>query len=253
MPTPIEVYREGYEKGKNDTIGGRAAEVTMGILRDDPGGHFAIGYRDGAAGNAFSPPATPMIGQPKTKGLIPKFSENPFGWFLGVMILIEVWALWQLIKAPFQLIGALIRSEKPSLLVIVKNVIVAGLAVTAVWSVHNANEIRGTTSYTQSVPASRADARLVGTWKLVRNDVPNGIITFRPNGRYEMPHDGAPIAGPYSVSAGILVIEFPEIQFTAEILSADQEKIRLRETKSVDRTQGDAVSHPNDAWDLIRN
>lgn len=29
----------------------------MGMLRDDPGGHFAAGYHDGAAGRAFNPPA----------------------------------------------------------------------------------------------------------------------------------------------------------------------------------------------------
>jgi hypothetical protein len=27
----------------------------MGMLREDPGGHFAAGHRDGAAGNKFNP------------------------------------------------------------------------------------------------------------------------------------------------------------------------------------------------------
>lgn len=252
MPTPVEAYRQGYEKGRGDSAGGRLAEMTMGMLRDDPGGHFQKGYGDGAAGKPFSPPSTPASKR-IASGLIPKLSENPMGWFLGVLIVVELWVLWQLIKAPFQLIGALIRGEKPSLPIIVKNVIVAGLAVTAVWLVHNADEIGGSASFAQSAYASPASSQLVGTWKFVQNGVPNGIITFSPNGRYEMPHDGGPIGGPYSVSARILVIEFPEIQFTAEILSADHEKIRLRETKRVDRTQGNAVSHPNDAWDLIRD
>jgi hypothetical protein len=57
MADPIDAYREGYEKGREDTLGGRLAEITMGMLRDDPGGHFAAGYRDGAAGNSFNPPA----------------------------------------------------------------------------------------------------------------------------------------------------------------------------------------------------
>jgi hypothetical protein len=130
MPTPIEAYRQGYEKGRSDSAGGRLAEVTMGMLRDDPGGHFQKGYSDGAAGKPFSPPSTPQ--ESFTKGLIPKFSENPFGWFFGVLIVIEFWVLWQLIKAPFQLVGSLMRSEKPSASVIVKNVIVAGLAIALV-------------------------------------------------------------------------------------------------------------------------
>jgi hypothetical protein len=92
----------------------------------------------------------------------------------------------------------------------------------------------------------------VGIWNFVQNGAPNGTITFRPNGRYEMPHDGGPISGPYSVSSDMLVIEFPEIQFTAKILSAAQNTIKLRQTKSVDRTQGNAVSFPNDTWDLVR-
>src|SRR5258708_40322192 len=121
MPTPIEAYRQGYEKGRSDTAGGRLAEMTMGMLRDDPGRQFQKGYSDGAAGNPFTPPSTPTTSRPQTTGLIPKFSENPFGWFLGVIIVVELWALWQLIKAPFQLIGALMRSEKPSPSVFVKN------------------------------------------------------------------------------------------------------------------------------------
>lgn len=136
MPTPIEAYRAGYEKARQDDLGGTLAEVTMGMLRDDPGGHFAAGYHDGAARKKFNPPSTPTPRRPQTDRLIPKFSENPFGWFLGVIIVVEFWALWQLIKAPFQLIGALTRSEKPPVWVIVKNVIVAGLVIGLLWLSH---------------------------------------------------------------------------------------------------------------------
>jgi hypothetical protein len=52
---PIDAYRDGYEKGQSDDAGGRLAEITMGMLRDDPGGHFARGYHDGAAGKPFDP------------------------------------------------------------------------------------------------------------------------------------------------------------------------------------------------------
>jgi hypothetical protein len=57
MPTPIEAYRQGYERGRNDSAGGRLAEMTMGMLRDDPGAHFQKGYSGGAAGKAFDPPS----------------------------------------------------------------------------------------------------------------------------------------------------------------------------------------------------
>lgn len=57
MPRPTDAYREGYERGRKDSLGGRLAEVTMGMLRDDPGGHFGAGYHDGAAGKKFTPPS----------------------------------------------------------------------------------------------------------------------------------------------------------------------------------------------------
>jgi hypothetical protein len=56
MGQPIDAYREGYEQGKKQTLGDALAEATMGILRDDPGGNFAAGYHDGAAGKNFTPP-----------------------------------------------------------------------------------------------------------------------------------------------------------------------------------------------------
>jgi hypothetical protein len=133
MPTPIEVYREGYERGRSDSAGGRLAEITMGMLRDDPSGHFQNGYSDGAAGRPFSPPPLPTQARRQISGLIPKFSENPFGWFLGILIVVELWVLWQLIKAPFQLVGSLMRSERPSPLVIIKTTLLAGLAITLIW------------------------------------------------------------------------------------------------------------------------
>jgi hypothetical protein len=156
MPTPIERYRDGYEKGKNQTLGGAAAEVMFAeLLRDDPGGYFKSGYQDAINRRAFSPPATPI--RSFTDRRVPKFSENPAGWLVGVLIVIEVWALWQLIKAPFQLIGALTRSEKPSPLVIAKNVIVAGLIITVLVVAHGtrATPTSGIVSSAQSgLPAS---------------------------------------------------------------------------------------------------
>ena len=57
MPPPIDLYREGYDRGRKDTLGGRLAQMTMGLLHDDPGGHFSAGYSDGAAGKKFNPPS----------------------------------------------------------------------------------------------------------------------------------------------------------------------------------------------------
>src|ERR1035437_10231408 len=54
MSQPNEDYREGYEKGRSDDLGGRLAEITMGMLRDDPGGYYAAGYYDGASGRKFN-------------------------------------------------------------------------------------------------------------------------------------------------------------------------------------------------------
>jgi len=54
MPEPSEAYRAGYEKGKTDNLGGSLAEITMGMLRDDPGGYYAAGYYDGAGGRKFN-------------------------------------------------------------------------------------------------------------------------------------------------------------------------------------------------------
>jgi len=53
----IKAYREGYDKGKADTMAGNLTEAVMGLLRDDPGGHFAVGYHDGAADDTFNPPS----------------------------------------------------------------------------------------------------------------------------------------------------------------------------------------------------
>jgi uncharacterized protein YecT (DUF1311 family) len=53
---PGDAYREGYNKGRKNDLGSGLAELTMGMLRDDPGGHYAAGYRDGTAGKKFNPP-----------------------------------------------------------------------------------------------------------------------------------------------------------------------------------------------------
>jgi hypothetical protein len=49
-----EAYRTGYEKGRSDNFGGSLAEITMGMLFDDPGGYYAAGYYDGAGGRKFN-------------------------------------------------------------------------------------------------------------------------------------------------------------------------------------------------------
>jgi hypothetical protein len=115
----------------------------MGMLRDDPGGYFQKGYSDGAAAKPFSAPSTPAPKRLPTSRLLPKFSENPFGWLFGILFVSYFWVLWQLVKAPFQLVGSLTRSEKPSPWVIVKNVVLAGLVIFFVWWVPHVNEMHG--------------------------------------------------------------------------------------------------------------
>lgn len=138
MPTADERYRDGYAKGKSRTLGGAAAEAMFAsMLRDDPGGFFKRGYDDAINNRGFNAPSTLTPKRSPTDGLIPKFSENPIGWFLGVAIVVECWVLWQLTKAPFQLVGAIMRSERPSIPVIAKNVIVAGLAIVLIWFTHH--------------------------------------------------------------------------------------------------------------------
>src|SRR5205809_160198 len=110
MPTASERYRDGYTKGKSQTLGSAAAEAMFAeMLRDDPDGHFRRGYQDAVSNRNFDPASTATPRRPSTHGLIPKFSENPFGWFLAVIFVVELWILWQLIKAPFELVGALMR------------------------------------------------------------------------------------------------------------------------------------------------
>ena len=57
MATPAERYKDGYTKGKNQTLGSAAAEVMFAeMLRDDPGGHFKCGYQDAINSEGFSAP-----------------------------------------------------------------------------------------------------------------------------------------------------------------------------------------------------
>ncbi|HEY6253714.1 MAG TPA: ankyrin repeat domain-containing protein [Candidatus Angelobacter sp.] len=56
MPNALDLYRRGYEKGRADNLADNVGEAVFGLLRDDPSGSFAAGYRDGAAGRKFCPP-----------------------------------------------------------------------------------------------------------------------------------------------------------------------------------------------------
>ncbi len=55
MRRPTDAYREGYEKGRADNLAGHVSEAIFGMMRDDPGGYYAAGYSDGAAGKPFNP------------------------------------------------------------------------------------------------------------------------------------------------------------------------------------------------------
>lgn len=134
MPSPDKLYTDGYEKGKQQTLGGAAAEVMFAhILRDDPAGHFMHGYQDAIHNRPFSLPKSAFSQNRRSDGMVPKFSDNPLGWFVGICILIELWAIWQLVKAPFQLIGTTVRNEKPSSILVAKNLLFLTVSAVLLW------------------------------------------------------------------------------------------------------------------------
>src|ERR1051325_7292259 len=57
MATPLERYRQGYQKARADNLAGNVAQAFMGMLQDDPGGSYAAGYKDGSGRKKFSPPS----------------------------------------------------------------------------------------------------------------------------------------------------------------------------------------------------
>jgi hypothetical protein len=76
-----DVYREGYEQGRQDNFAGNVGEAMLGMLRDDPGGYYAAGYRDGAAGKKFNPPSEkdPKAGLKPSAG--PRASDAEKAWY----------------------------------------------------------------------------------------------------------------------------------------------------------------------------
>jgi hypothetical protein len=161
------------------------------------------------------------------------------GWFFGVVFVIELWTLWQLIKSPFQLIGSLMRSEKPSPWVIVKNVIVAGLAIALVVALVRSPPSRpapALVSQPTSVIQAQTEASLkpiLGTWQ-----ADSDLITFLPNGTYVDRAESGQITGPYSLSSSALVMRFPEIEMTAEIVSLERQVLKYRKVKVVEAGGG---------------
>src|SRR5579864_2634992 len=85
MPKLLDAYREGYEQGRRDNIGGNLAQAVLGKLRDDPGGHFAAGYQDGAAGRKFNPP-----NERPTRTIRFNQGHEKYEW-VGMLFL---WLLW---------------------------------------------------------------------------------------------------------------------------------------------------------------
>jgi len=148
MPTPTDNYRNGYEEGKNRTLGSVAAEVMFAqMLRDDPGGHFKRGYQDAINGRPFAPSLQPTRSTPSS-GRSPNFIEALLiGYFMAVF-----WIIKELVKAPFQLIGSLSRGEKPAVWVIVRNVIIVGLTVALTWWAHHVNEMQASSTAPSAMP-----------------------------------------------------------------------------------------------------
>lgn len=99
MSTHIDHYREGYEQGQHDNLAGNIAETIFIHLRNDPEGWFAAGYRDGAAGRKFTPPAVIQNGHYKEISL----SRMPRQILVGVV---------RCAFLPFYLLPGLFRDEK---------------------------------------------------------------------------------------------------------------------------------------------
>ncbi len=81
MATPLEAYRDGYRKGLEATVGHHLAEATIGIMRDDPGGYYAAGFKDGSNRKKFSPPAPAPSAPPpnSTKSTLSDLEREWYG------------------------------------------------------------------------------------------------------------------------------------------------------------------------------
>ncbi len=79
MKQPSDAYREGYEKGKAGNLAGHVSEAIFSLMKDDPGGYYAAGYRDGAAGKKFHVPS-PASPSPQVVPPI-QISDTERAWF----------------------------------------------------------------------------------------------------------------------------------------------------------------------------
>jgi hypothetical protein len=94
-----------------------------------------------------------------------------------------------------------------------------------------------------SLPGASSQANtagpLVGTWK-----ADSEFITFMPDGTYIDQTPEKRFSGHYSLSGSVLVIKFPEIEMTAQILNLDAQTLKYRKVKVVEY---DGTTQPDDS------
>jgi uncharacterized protein YecT (DUF1311 family) len=79
MKKPADAYREGYEKGRAANLAGHVGEAMFIMMRDDPGGYYAAGYSDGAAGKKFQLPVRASASRPVIADV--SVNEEERAWF----------------------------------------------------------------------------------------------------------------------------------------------------------------------------
>jgi hypothetical protein len=93
-----------------------------------------------------------------------------------------------------------------------------------------------------SPPGTTSEANtagpLVGTWK-----ADSELITFMPDGTYVDQTPEKRFSGHYSLSGSVLVIKFPELEMTAQVLNLDAQTLQYRKVKVVEY---DGTTQPDD-------
>ena len=306
MATPAETYREGYEKGRKQGLAGHTGEAIFGMFKDDPGGHYAAGYHDGAGGRDFNPPTgevrkpaaemnpfddkvaiktvcpncgaldwfewkflgkltDPVCGHswyvgsgtytirqiqavfesagkmakymtagvPRQGAIVAKIA----GWMTGVVFGFAVRLEGAVFMIPIQAAVGLCQPKKTSSEIVPRVVALAlslvGIGI-AIYAIQQGTKprmqpVQPTQAVVSVQPTHTTPPKsILGTWK-----ADSELITFRPDGKYVDQSGGRSFSGQYSLSGSILVMNFPEIEMTAQVLSLNARALKYRKVKVV--------------------
>jgi|GEM_PF-2444245 hypothetical protein len=197
MSKPLDAYREGYEQGLRDSIGGNLAQAVLGKLRDDPGGHFAAGYHDGAAGRKFNPPNERPVRMTKLNQ-----GHEKYEW-VGMLFL---WLLWFAIVPVFFVISLCRKQPRRSEIIWRGVLTVIWLVVTAV----GAYQLPQSRGRAPQVRANNIEPSSANPVRVARNPNP-------PTGRHEVQTNGeicaapsAPCISPYKFRDNDLSFHLPQ-------------------------------------------